>query len=118
MPESVRSGLRFGWFESPDSQQLFCFLTFGMVQIPTELQVHPESRRHPEETSEAKSCAWCYTATTINQLINALVGDMYPVSEFSLRDPEGFQKFFWKHLAWMGGRTVCGDAYHYFTSSW
>jgi|CXWL01.1.fsa_nt_gi hypothetical protein len=42
----------------PDSFQLVIFGLLGMIQIPTQLKIHPEVCRHPKELRQPQSRAW------------------------------------------------------------
>jgi hypothetical protein len=61
-----------------------CIFLLSEVQIPAQLQVHPESRGVAKELCQPQGCIWGYTAPFMEQVIDALVGDVNRICQISL----------------------------------
>ena len=107
---SRKSGIR------PDGFQLVIFGLLGMIQIPTQLKIHPEVCRHSKELRQPQSRAWRDAPAPVDNLVNPLIRNVDGVCQFTLSDAYGNQKLFQKHFARMGWRSVCRNAYHFTTS--
>ena len=56
--------------------QLLGFSSLSVKQVPPELEVHPESGRHPKELGEPKGRSRRDAALAVHQLVDPLVWDM------------------------------------------
>src|SRR6266542_2433279 len=61
------------WF---DFFQNCCLFLLCVIHIPPHLKVHPEVSRHIEKLSQPQCCAWCHTSTSMDNIINALIGNV------------------------------------------
>src|SRR3970282_1150925 len=95
-----------------DFLQDFIFILLSKIQIPTQLQVHPEISRHIKEFCQAQSRAWRYAPAPIDNFIDALIGNMNIVSQVPLTDSHWAKKLFQKHFAWMSRYAACRNANH------
>ena len=68
--------------------RLFDFVSF--VEIPSDLKIQPKIRRHMKEFGQTQSCTWCDPAFLIDELVDALVGHLDGVGQFTLGDVRVF----------------------------
>jgi hypothetical protein len=109
---SVLHGL-FQSGELLDGIEFRPFLLLGPVQIPSQLQVQPEIGGRPEKPRQAQGCAWSDPPLAIDQLVDALIGNMDRVGQFTLSQVQGDQKLLCQHLARMSRLPVCRYANHF-----
>jgi hypothetical protein len=95
-----------------DAFQRFLFLTLREVQIPAQLQVHPETWSIAKKLCQAQGRAGCHTPPAINQIIDPLIRDMNGVRQFALGERHGDEELFEKHFAGVGRSTVRWNADH------
>jgi len=75
-----------------DSLQFTGLLALSMVEVPTELEIHPESGRHSKELPKSQRCTGGNAPTTVYQFVDALIGNMNTLGKFLLGNSEGLQE--------------------------
>src|SRR5262249_37704435 len=93
-----------------DHCELFRLRLLRMIQIPAQLQVHPEICGNAKEFSQAQALTGWHPAPSVDQLIDALVGHTNGLCQVSLGEPHGAHEFLQKHFPWMRWHTVGWDA--------
>ena len=88
------------------------FFAKSMVQVPAELEVHPEVGGSVEELGKPQSCTGGDAALSSNDFVNTLERDVDRGGEVSLSHVQRNQEFLKEHFAGMGGFSVGGGAHH------
>ena len=65
-----------GWGIAGNRLEGFALGLLRVIEIPAQLQVHPEISRHAKRLREAERSAWRYSPPSIYDLIDALIGYM------------------------------------------
>ena len=67
------------------------FILRGEIQIPTQLKIHPEIRRHSEKFRQTQRRRRGDAAPSVHDIIDPLVGDMDGVGQLALVSFMGFK---------------------------
>ncbi len=97
---------------SPYCLQIILLRLLGVIQIPPQLEIHPEISGHSEEFRQAQGRAGGDAAVTIDNFIDALIRHMDRFRQFALSQPHRSQKLFQEHFTRMGWGTVSGYPNH------
>src|SRR5262249_53115283 len=81
-----------------------------MIQVPAQLQVHPEICRHAKILCQTEGRTGRDPAATIDEFIDALVRHADRLGEGTLREPHRPQEFLDKHFPRMRWHPVGWDA--------
>jgi hypothetical protein len=92
--------------------QGFPLFSLGMVQIASQLKIHPKVLRGTKEPGQPQSRAWSDTPPTVDDLVDSLIWHVNGLGQVALGQPHRLQKLFQKHLARMGWRPVARDTDH------
>jgi hypothetical protein len=87
-----------------------------MIEIPPRLKVEPESTTHVEEVGKPQSCARRNATTTVDDLVDPLVGNTNRVGKITLAQLHWYEEFLEEHFAGVRGRSVRGNSNHTFSS--
>src|SRR4030095_7432403 len=93
-----------------DHCQLLRLRLLRMIQIPTQLQVHPEICGHAEVFCPTEGRTGRQSAPSVDQLIDALVGHTNGLCQVSLGKPHGPHEFLQQHFPWMRWPAMGWDA--------
>ena len=104
-----------GWKVVADFCQSILFGKLSMIQIPSQLQVHPKVGCHAEKFSQSQSRTGSDSPATMDDLIDSLIGDVNRVRQFTLSHPHRQQELLEEHLPRMRGRAISGHADHSIT---
>lgn len=74
-----------------NSVQISCLRGLRMVQIPAVLQVHAEIRRRPKIPGQTQRRPRRDATPAVDQLIDALVGNVDSIGHIALRESLGFR---------------------------
>src|SRR4051794_3525589 len=83
-----------------------------MIKVPAKLKAHPEICRRAQELGKPQRRARRHSALLVHELIDPLIGDVYPVSQVSLHQAQRLEKLLQKHLSGMRGLAVRRDSSH------
>jgi hypothetical protein len=78
-----------------------CLTLLGMVEVSPQLQMHPKIRRCAKVPRQPERCAGGEATPPVDQCIHPLVGHVDPLSQVTLHQPQGLQKFLDQHFAWV-----------------
>lgn len=95
-----------------DGVEVFRFGLLCLIQIPTQLQVHPKVRRHAEILCEAKRDAGVDAFPLRDYFLDALVRHVNGFGQLLFVDLHWRKELFAQHFAWVCGRSICGKANH------
>lgn len=98
--------------QGTDLVDVFRLGLLRVVQVPAELQIHPEVRRGAEEPGQPQGCTRRDAASTAHDLVDALEGDMDGCGEVALGQAKRQQKLLPEHLARVGRRPIGWNADH------
>src|ERR1700730_10966083 len=88
--------------------QVFRLGLLGVVQIPAQLQVHPEVRRHAEVFCQAQGDTGRDALLVSYDFLNALPGYVNELGQLAFLDSHWCQEFFGEHLAGMDRWAMSG----------
>jgi hypothetical protein len=101
-----------------DELELFLLGFARPIEIPPQLNIHPEIRRRAEILGEPQRSAWSYSPALVHQFVNSLVRDANRVGEIPLRHRHRDKEFFEQHLPRMCRFTMRWYSHHgFFLSS-
>jgi hypothetical protein len=83
-----------------------------MVQIASQLKIHPKVLRGTKEPGQPQSRARSDIPPTIDDLVDSLIWHVNSLGQVALGQPHRLQKLFQKHLARMGWYPVARDTDH------
>lgn len=93
-----------------DGVEVFGLGLLGMIQIPAQLQVHPEVCRHTKILCQPQSDAGCDALVVGDNFVDAWSGYVNELRQLALVNSHWCQEFFDEHFAGMCWRSMCGNA--------
>lgn len=96
-----------------DGFEVFRFVLLGLIQVPAQLQVHPEVGGHAEVFCETEREAGIDAFSLRDYFPDAVARDVNGFRQLLFVDLHWCQELFAQHLAGMRGRSFCGDANHF-----
>lgn len=95
-----------------DRCQFLLVLLLGVVQIPPQLEVHPETGRHPQELLQPQGGGRRHPTAPSDDLVDPLVGDVNGIGQLALRYSHRLEKFLQEHLSRMSRSAICWYTNH------
>lgn len=95
-----------------DGVQIFRLGLLRVIQIPAQLQVHPEVSRHAKVLGQAQRDAGRETLVVGYDFVDALGGHVNELGQLTFIDSHRCQELFNEHFAGVCWRSMCGNANH------
>lgn len=100
---------------NPDALDLIefrCFIELRVIQLPSQLQVHPHVGAGAEVLGQAQCGVRCNATTAVHEFVHPLIRHADAVCEISLRESHRIEEFLEQHFAGVRRCPVRRDADH------